>query len=387
MKKILSLLLVSPLLMGLGLSPRNDNNNIFAFNDLSLDQYNSLSIEMSKTNRGVKIDPAENYQNTDAFIRFKGLNDVHEVSVQENRYLSIRYRSNYDPGFAIRILSTTVAQTWNDFLFSESTAGEVIDSYSYWHTVTYDLSFAKSSGISESGYNTWIQGDYSAISLNIVNKELFNNPDSFIYISSFSFFSSKEEAVTFTGLDYSSYEDTTGPVIEVEDSLFSTEGKEPNFSASYFDEYDGFGGIIEPNIPHEALDADGRLIKGNYELTYIATDLSGNVSNKTVSLVVGDRDIVAPRINLETTKIYIPAGAYNNLVILAYDEIDGERECSLVLSSGALNEKGQFLVGNHTLTIIATDLTGNVTTIEVEIIVGYDINPNGLEFIDEGETL
>lgn len=384
-KLLLPLLLISPLLLGMN-KPMNVEENIFDINELKLETCNTRSISFDDTNRGYLIKPAKDYTSTDAFIRFRDIDDVHEVSIASHKFLAIRYRSNYDAKFALRILSTTGSSVWNDFIFDHySTA----DSFSNWKTAIYDLSFENAKNVNENTYNTWVEGDYDSISFNITNNALFDE-GSYLFLSSFSFFNTYDEASSFKGLSYSQNEDTVGPVIEVpgvkEDTLTTTAGRKFNYSATYYDEYDDLGGEVEGVLSSGAIDENGLLVKGNHIVTFTAYDLSNNSSTKTINLVVGDKDETAPIININIDKLYVLAGSYNKLVFEVYDEVDGLVDYQLTYSVGVINNKGQFLAGNHTLTITAKDETGNTATKTIEIISGYDLNPDGLEIIDEGEN-
>jgi len=388
MKKVLlPLLLISPLLLGMT-QKVNTENAIFEMTELSLENYNSRSINIDKTSHGYFVKPAESYSTTDAFIRFKNLTDVQEVSIKNNKFLAIRYRSNYDPEIALRILSTNGTSTWNDFLFDHYTA-TTIDSFSNWKTVVYELSFEHARNVTQSTYDSWTEGDYSSLSINITNNQLFNS-NNYLYLSSFSVFGTYDEASSFKGLPYSQIEDTTGPIIEVPnvegDTLITTYGRRLNLTATYFDEYDDLGGEIEGVLSEGALDENGLLKQGNHTMTFTASDLSNNVTTKVINIIANEKDTVAPVIYINVEKLYVLAGSYNKLVFKAYDEVDGEVECEMHYSVGAINSQGQFLVGNHTLTITARDLSDNVATKIIEIISGYDFNPDGLEVIDEGEN-
>ena len=187
MKKVLlPLLLISPLLLGMT-QKVNTENTIFEMTELSLENYNSHSININKTSLGYYVKPAESYSTTDAFIRFKNLTDVQEVSIKNNNFLAIRYRSNYDPEIALRILSTNSTSTWNDFLFDHF-AATTIDSFSNWKTVVYELSFEHARNVTQNIYDSWAEGDYSSLSINITNNQLFNS-NNYLYLSSFVIFS------------------------------------------------------------------------------------------------------------------------------------------------------------------------------------------------------
>ena len=384
-KRFIPLLLISPML--LGMARVNDTTDIFELTDLKIDAYNVNAVKMNKTDHGYLVSYADNYTQTDAFLRFKGVNDIKEVSVRDNRFLAIRYRANYDAKFAMRILSTTGSQTYNDFHFGNNVS-ETIESFSNWKTAVFELSYENARGVTENIYNAWTEGDYTCVSFNITNQALFEQ-DSYLLLSSFAFFPTNEEAKAFLGASYSQVEDEEGPNIDIPygdgETYHTTCGRKMDFVASYYDEYDGFGGETTGVLSSGALDENGLLTKGNHIVTFTASDLSGNISTKELQLVVGDRDNDAPIINFNADTLYVLANSYNKLVFSVYDEVDGEVGYELSYSPDAINDKGQFNVGTHTLTIAASDFTGNVATKIITIISGYDINPDGLQIIDEGE--
>ena len=355
---MLPFILITPLLMGV--ANVNETTHIFALTNFSIANINSNSVNATKTKRGYLVKANEDYTSTDAFIRFTDLDSEEEVYVRDNKYLAIRYRANFEAGLAMRILSTTGYQTWNDFLFNMSGA-TTIKSFSNWYTV---------------------------ISFNITGQQLFQD-DGYVYLSSFAFFNNKDEAEEFKGLDYSQNEDKQGPIIDIPYgdgiTLYTTAGRKVNYIATYYDEYDDLSGEVEGILSSGALDENGLLVKGEHQVSFTAYDLSNNFSTKTLNLIVGDKDEVAPIINLNTDTIYVLVNSYNLLEIDVYDEVDGKIDYELTYSDGAINSKGQFNEGHHTLTITATDYSFNTATKTIDIIAGYDINPNGLEFIDEGE--
>ena len=384
-KMMLPFILITPLLMGV--ANVNETTHIFALTNFSIANINSNSVNATKTKRGYLVKANEDYTSTDAFIRFTDLDSEEEVYVRDNKYLAIRYRANFEAGLAMRILSTTGYQTWNDFLFNMSGA-TTIKSFSNWYTVVFDLSFENAKNIAESSYNSWEAGFYKGISFNITGQQLFQD-DGYVYLSSFAFFNNKDEAEEFKGLDYSQNEDKQGPIIDIPYgdgiTLYTTAGRKVNYIATYYDEYDDLSGEVEGILSSGALDENGLLVKGEHQVSFTAYDLSNNFSTKTLNLIVGDKDEVAPIINLNTDTIYVLVNSYNLLEIDVYDEVDGKIDYELTYSDGAINSKGQFNEGHHTLTITATDYSFNTATKTIDIIAGYDINPNGLEFIDEGE--
>ena len=386
-KKLILLSAIVPMTIGAVYNTQTVNENVFELSNMIIQDFNKNSIAVENTPKGVKISKSENYQNTDAYIRYAGFTNYHDVSIKNNRYLAVRYRSNYDPHFTLRVLSDTGAASWNDFLFSDGGSTKGLYSYSYWNTVVYDLSYNNARNISKSAYDLWVEGSCEGVSFNIEAEDLFEKDDAFLYISSLKLFSNLDEAKNFNGLEYSTYEDTTGPEITTEygDTFNITAGKKVDFTATYFDEYDGVGGTIKGVLSTGAVDTEGKLVEGNHTVTFTAKDICNNTSTKVINVVVGPKDSVAPVINVNFDTLYVLTNSYNRLTITAYDDIDGEIECEFLYSDGAINELGQFNQGNHTLTVVASDLTGNTATKTINIVVSDDINPQNLDIIDEGD--
>lgn len=361
-----------------------EEDGSFVATSLTISEYNSSALNYRKTSRGVKIEKSGT--STDAFLRFDGINQDHAVNAKDNKYIAIRYRANFDPKFVLRIKSTTGFTVWNDFLFS---SGERQNTVGTWSTYVYKLSLDKASNISASAYSDWESGDYLGVSFNIVNKDDFALSTSYLYISSFAFFDKDDLAAanSYSGLDYASSPDTKGPEITIPfgdgQTFNTTAGKKYTFTADAYDEYDDIHPVVNVEVPPSALDGEGKLVEGNHTVTFTASDLSGNESVKVLNLVVGPKDTVPPVINCNLETIYVPTGTYNCLAFTAYDAEDGEIKCEYLYSANALDENNRFVKGNHTLTIKATDLTGNFATKDISVVVDNNIVPNGLEVIEE----
>ena len=386
MKKFFQILLI-PLLISCAAASQvvADNDKEFVATELNVTDYKYQALQYSKTNRGVKIQVADSPTSTDAYLRFDLINNIHAVSVKENKFIAIRFRSNYDPEFTLRIKSTRSID-WNDFRFSE-TQGHIENTIGTWKTYVYPLNFANATGISESEYNDWELGDYAGVSFNIMNHDDFVLSSSYLYISSFAFFASESAANAYGGLDYASSADTAGPTITIPYgdgvTFNTTAGKAINFIAEAYDEYDDVRSTIDGELSAGALDENNKLVQGNHTVTFTARDLSNNETTKVLNVVVGEKDTIAPVINCNLETIYVPTGTYNYLAFTATDAIDGEIKCEYEYSENAVDSKGRFLAGTHTLTITATDLTGNKATKNISIVVSDNFNPNNLEVISE----
>ena len=102
MKKTFILLLM-PLLLGCAslTQVHAEEEKDFIATELNITDFNYNALQYSRSSRGIKIQKADNMSSTDAYLRFDGINEIHEVGVSANKYLAIRYRSNYDPQFAL----------------------------------------------------------------------------------------------------------------------------------------------------------------------------------------------------------------------------------------------------------------------------------------------
>lgn len=388
MKKHLIVLLM-PLLVGCSSSfyqARAEEDNSFIATSLTITDYNYNALQYRKSTRGINIKKADNMTSTDAYLRFDSIDQDHEVNVHANKYLAIRYRANYDPEFTLRIKSTTGSKNWSDFRFPDD-KGHIENTVGTWNTYVYYLSFENSATITEEEYNAWEQGDYVGVSFNILNHDSFVLSSSYLYISSFAFFDNETAANNYSGLDYARNADTEGPIITVPygdgDIFNTTAGKSFEFTADAYDAYDDIHSTVNGELSAGALDGEGKLVEGNHTVTFRASDLSNNETVKVLNLVVGPKDTVPPVINCNLTKIYVPVGTYNRLAFTAYDAEDGEIKCEYLYSANSVDDQNRFVKGDHTLTITATDLSGNVASKNISIIVSDDFNPNGLEVIEE----
>ena len=358
----------------------------FAFTDIAVGDYNRGAIQYELTSRGIKYSPASPSTSTDAYMRFEDFSSLGLVSVSEHKYLAVRYRANFDPELIFRVKSTTGLQYWNDFFFTFERGASINNTMGTWSTYVFNLNFENAKNINQTTYNNWAEGDYKGLSINIHNYNGLRNLGAYLYVSSFAFFSTLEEAQSYGGLDYASSLDTAGPVITTafdSDTYHTTAGHPIDLSAVAYDEYDDTSENITGVLSNGALDEQDKLVEGEHTITYSATDLTGNTSTKVVNLIVAEADTVAPVIDCEINTIYVLTGTYNRLKFTAVDDIDGEIECNYEYSEGSLDEKGRFNEGRHTLVVTASDLTGNVARKEITIIASDDINPEGLEFIQD----
>lgn len=164
--------------------------------------------------------------------------------------------------------------------------------------------------------------------------------------------------------------DVEAPVISYEgESVIDTvEGVSPNFGITAHDAY--YDNDITPEYiwSNGALDAQGNFVKGTHTCTVKATDKAGNSSEITLTINVKEKDVTAPIIEELPERIVAETGAR---LVLEIDVTDNNDDVEPVLdfSEGTFDEKGRLAAGEHTLTVSATDRSGNTSMRVVTIIV------------------
>ena len=164
--------------------------------------------------------------------------------------------------------------------------------------------------------------------------------------------------------------DVEAPVISYEgESVIDTvEGVSPNFGITAHDAY--YDNDITPEYiwSNGALDTQGNFVKGTHTCTVKATDKAGNSSEITLTINVKEKDVTAPVIEELPERIVAETGARLVLEIDVTDDND-EVEPLLTFSEGALDANGRLAAGEHTLTVSATDKSGNTATTVISIVV------------------
>ncbi len=164
--------------------------------------------------------------------------------------------------------------------------------------------------------------------------------------------------------------DNAAPVIDYKGDtvINTTEKKLFTADVSAFDEYENREIEVEYIFSEGALDDDGRLVFGTHKCILRAVDSSGNAAEIELTLNVGEGDRTAPTIDWAPDKISAKEGMRPVFNVTAEDDCD-EVEVKMVYSDGALDERGRFKSGQHTLTLTAEDLSGNKTEKVIYIFV------------------
>ena len=164
--------------------------------------------------------------------------------------------------------------------------------------------------------------------------------------------------------------DTEAPVISYDgESVIDTvEGVAPDFGITAYDAY--YDDDITPEYiwSNGALDAQGNFVKGTHTCTVKATDKAGNSSEITLTINVKEKDVTSPVIEELPERIVAETGSRLVLMIDVTDNND-EIEPVLTFSEGTFDGQGRLAAGEHTLTVSATDKSGNTSMRVVTIIV------------------
>ena len=165
-------------------------------------------------------------------------------------------------------------------------------------------------------------------------------------------------------------EDTTAPVITYtgKENVTISEGQKLNINVSAYDAVQGNIDIEYIWADPSRLDENGNPLSGEHTLTIRATDFFGNHSERTITVTVSTPDTTAPVINLPTESITVKTGTIPLISVEVYDDRD-DITPTYTWSAGALDSKGRLTAGTHTLSIIASDYSGNTTTQKITFIV------------------
>ncbi len=164
--------------------------------------------------------------------------------------------------------------------------------------------------------------------------------------------------------------DTVPPVITYNGaaSLQATEGYLFKPDATAFDAYENRNIEITYTWSEGALDADGKLLRGNHICTLTASDTAGNVSTKTIEVIVGRKDTAAPEILNSHDTVYAAVGSRFMIEYISVDDLDKVKTV-YTWSENAFDSVGRLTLGEHTLTLSSTDMTGNKTEKVISVIV------------------
>ncbi len=168
-------------------------------------------------------------------------------------------------------------------------------------------------------------------------------------------------------------DDGVAPVLTYngEDEVTIAKGQQLNFDVSAVDAEEGEVDVEYVWGDPSRIEADGKPMGGTHTLTFVARDFFGNTTEKTITVIVKEPDVTPPTLVVPVDTIYAKIGAKSLLTFTASDDKGGVT-ITTVWSEGALDRYERLTQGTHTLTITATDLSGNKTEKVVTFIVTED---------------
>ena len=168
-------------------------------------------------------------------------------------------------------------------------------------------------------------------------------------------------------------DDKAAPVIRYsgKTDILTSSGKVFSPDITAFDEMEGREIPLAYEWSAGALDTNGNMLEGEHTCRVSATDYFGNTSYLDLNVTVGPPDVEAPTITFLASEIYVPVGTFYRMVLIAEDNYDDVKVVE-EWSEGAIDFGGRLSEGVHTLTLTATDLSGNKTVkvVTVHVIAG-----------------
>lgn len=178
--------------------------------------------------------------------------------------------------------------------------------------------------------------------------------------------------------------DNTAPVITYtgDKIIRAPEDAEIPINAVAYDEFEKRNVDLYWTWPNGTkLTENGTPVAGTYNAILCAKDFYGNTAEYGITVVISEKDITNPVIELKTEKICAVVGTIPRLSVNVTD--NNELKCvEYVWSENALDKRGRLVEGYHTWTIIAEDLSGNKTVKTLSVDVSKTVNSKPI-LIDE----
>jgi hypothetical protein len=164
--------------------------------------------------------------------------------------------------------------------------------------------------------------------------------------------------------------DGVAPVLTYngEDVVTLARGERLNFDVRATDALEGKVDVDYVWGDPSKIDEEGNPMPGTHTLTFTAKDFFGNTAEKTITVIVEAPDTTPPTLLIPVDTIYAKVGARSLLTFTATDD-SGSVELTTAWSEGALDRCERLTKGTHTLTVTATDLSGNQTQKVITFIV------------------
>lgn len=223
------------------------------------------------------------------------------------------------------------------------------------------------------------------------NKEYFNTLSKDGYLNKFELSirhngSSKNTTFYIDSIKVGLVEnDSVAPVISYNgaDTIEIAKGQELNIEASATDAQEGAVEIEYVWADQGSLDEDGYPMIGTHTLYLVARDYFGNEAKQAITVIVLEPDTVSPTLDIRVDTVYAKIGASVLLDFPATDD-RGSVTVTKTWSDGALDSRERLTEGTHTLTVTATDASGNKTEKTVTFIVSAEGDSSSV-IVDEQE--
>ena len=221
------------------------------------------------------------------------------------------------------------------------------------------------------------------------NKEYFNT------LSKDGFLNKFELSIRHNGTNATFYIDSiqvglipndgVAPVISYNgaNTIEIAKGQELNIEASATDAQEGEVEIEYEWADQELLDENGEPNIGTHTLSLVARDYFGNEAKKEITVVVLEPDTLPPTLDIRVDTVFAKIGASVLLDFPATDD-RGSVTVTKTWSDGALDSRERLTEGTHTLTVTATDASGNKTEKTVTFIVSAEGDSSDV-IVDEQE--
>lgn len=242
----------------------------------------------------------------------------------------------------------------------------LIDGLNVWRTLNVNSSTIKGAH----GWNNFVSADDPTI---LGYFDVFfrtNNTADILYIDSID-------------LDLKA-NDGVGPVITCpSDFMTIPVNSLVDLKATAFDDQDNRNVKITYDWNGMTFDSNNKVTsQGTYNVVLTAKDFFGNTSVKTIQVTVGAEDHDAPMINIPYNSITLPTGVLFEFDAFHYISDSYNFTYEVVYSDGTMDALNHLLLGTHTMTITATDSSGNTSNKVVVINVVDNYSPEGT-VIDE----
>lgn len=209
------------------------------------------------------------------------------------------------------------------------------------------------------------------------NKEYFNTLSKDGYLNKF------ELSIRHNGANATFYIDSiqvgfvpndgVAPVISYNgaDTIEIAKGQKLNIDAYATDAQEGEVEIEYKWADQELLDENGEPMIGTHTLSLVARDYFGNEAKKEITVVVLEPDTLPPTLDIRVDTVFAKIGASVLLEFSATDD-RGSVTVTKTWSNGALDSREKLTEGTHTLTVTATDASGNKAEKTVTFIVSAE---------------